>query len=134
MAAKKKTQKKIKLTFQPIASGAKELNCKLKTKKYEERDGREVLVTVSKIEGLPQYLTVKRGEVIEVTQAQCDKLEDLGFVETEEEYKERQKFVDNLENQHPDKLSFDQLKGLNGGELTMRDSQKTVYMDKLIRL
>lgn len=134
MAAKKKTQKKIQLTFQPIASGAKEMNCQLKTKKFEERDGRQVQVTAPLIEGLPQILTVKRGEIIEVTKAQCDKLEELGFVETEEEYKERQKFVDNLENQHPDKLSFAQLSGFNGGQLTMRDSQKTVYMDKLIRL
>jgi len=134
MAAKKKTQKKIKLTFQPIASGAKELNLFLKTKKYEERDGRNVQVTVPWIDGLPELLTVKRGEVIEVTKEQCDKLEEMGFVESEKEYKERQEFVDNLENQHPDKLSFEQLKGNNGGLLTMRDSQHSVYMDRLIRL
>ena len=86
------------------------------------------------IEGLPQILTVKKNEVIEVTPQQCDELEALGFVETQEEYNKRQEFVDNLDNQHPDKLSFEQMNGFNQGQLTMRDSQYKVYMDKLIRL
>lgn len=141
MAEKKKTQKKkktttknIKLTFMPIASGAKEVNFRLATKKMEERDGRNVQVNAPLIEGLPQILTVKKNEVIEVTPQQCDELEALGFVETQEEYKKRQEFVDNLDNQHPDKLSFEQMNGFNQGQLTMRDSQYKVYMDKLIRL
>lgn len=141
MAEKKKTQKKkktttkkIKLTFMPIASGAKEVNFRLVTKKMEERDGRNVQVNAPLIEGLPQILTVKKNEVIEVTPQQCDELEALGFVETQEEYNKRQEFVDNLDNQHPDKLSFEQMNGFNQGQLTMRDSQYKVYMDKLIRL
>lgn len=141
MAEKKKTQKKkktttkkIKLTFMPIASGAKEVSFRLVTKKMEERDGRNVQVNAPLIEGLPQILTVKKNEVIEVTPQQCDELEALGFVETQEEYKKRQEFVDNLDNQHPDKLSFEQMNGFNQGQLTMRDSQYKVYMDKLIRL
>lgn len=143
--AEKKTQRKttrkkstaaskIKLTFKPIASGAKELNLLLKTKKMEEKDGRNVQVTAPLIDGLPEILTVKKDEVIEVTKTQCDELEKLGFVETEEEYKARMDFVDNLSNQHPDKLSYDQMNGFNKGQLTMRDSQHTVYMDKLVRL
>lgn len=151
MATKKETQKKttakknttkktttksskIKLTFKPIASGAKEINLLLRTKKMEEKDGRQVQVTAPLIEGLPVTLTVKKDEIIEVTKQQCEQLEELGFVETEEQYQERLAFVDNLQNQHPDKLSFEQLSGLNGGQLTSRDSQYKVYMDRLIRL
>ena len=151
MATKKETQKKttakktttkktttkgskIKLTFKPIASGAKEINLLLRTKRMEEKDGRQVQVTAPLIEGLPVTLTVKKDEIIEVTKQQCEQLEELGFVETEEQYKERLAFVDNLQNQHPDKLSFEQLSGLNGGQLTSRDSQYKVYMDRLIRL
>lgn len=131
---KKSTAKKIKLTFKPIASGAKEMNLLLKTKKMEEKDGRNVQVTAPLIEGLPIILTVKKDEVIEVTKTQCDELEKLGFVETEEEYRARMDFVDNIDNQHPDKLSFEQMNGFNQGQLTLRDSQHTVYMDKLVRL
>lgn len=140
---KKKTQKKstkstksskIKLTFSPVASGAKEMNVLLRTRENEERDGRNVIVSAPLIKGLPEILTVHRDEVIEVTKTQCDELEKLGLVETEEEYKQRKAFVDNLKEQHPDKLSYAQMDGANGDLLTARDSQHKVYMDKLIRL
>ena len=141
MAEKKKTQKKsttkskkIQLTFHPVASGAKEMNIVLKTKEYEERDGRKMAITVPLIKGLPTMLTIAKDEVIEVTKAQCDELEKLGLVETEAEYKERKAFVDNLKTQHPDRLSYAQMDGANGDLLTLRDSQHKVYMDKLIRL
>ena len=148
MATKKETQKKttakkttakkknsaVKLTFKPIASGAKEINLLLKTKKMEEKDGRTVQITAPLIDGLPTILTVAKDEVIEVTKKQCEQLEELGFVETEKEYQERMDFVDNLQNQHPDKLSFEELSGISNGQLTARDSQFKVYMDRLIRL
>lgn len=146
MARKKTTQKKtttkkaskkdeeIKLTFRPIASGAKEINLLLKTKKMEEKDGRTVQVTAPLIEGLPVIFTVQRDEVVTVTPAQYAELEKLGLVETEEEYQKRKDFVDNLQDQHPEMLSYEQKSGINTGELTMRDSQHTVYMDRLIRL
>lgn len=129
----KKSSNKIQLTFRPLVGGAKAMNVILKTQKFEERDGRNVAVDVPLIEGLPEKLTVHRDEVIEVTKAQYDELMNLGLVETDEEYQERQDFVDNIESQHPDKLSFSQLEG-NGGFLTLRDSQHKIYMDKLIRL
>lgn len=145
MATRKTTQKRktttrktstakpeeVKLTYRPIASGAKELNFFLKEKKAE-KDGS--IVTVPMIEGLPEVLTIKQNEVITVTPAQCAALENLGFVETEAEYQKRKDFVDNLDEQHPDQLTFEQRLGLSGGQLTMKDSQYTVYMDKLIRL
>lgn len=146
MAEKKKTQKKskstkkstkpkkIQLTFSPIASGAKEINLQLRKKVNEERNGQNVIVSAPAIEGLPMMLTVHKDEIIEVTPEQCEALEAKGLVETKEEYEERKSFVDNLENQHPDKLSYNQIIGNDGGLLTMRDSQHKVYMDKLIRL
>ena len=78
---KKTSSKKIKLTFKPIASGAKELNLVLKTPTTEEKDGRTVQVTAPLIEGLPEILTVKKDEILEVTKKQCDELEQLGFVQ-----------------------------------------------------
>lgn len=132
---KKTTKKsdKIKLTFRPLVGGAKAMNIILKTQKIEERDGRRMAVDAPLIEGLPEKLNIRRDEVLEVTQAQYDELMKLGLIETDEEYQERQDFVENLESQHPDKLSFNQLEG-NGGFLTLRDSQHKIYMDKLIRL
>lgn len=144
MAGKKKTQKKIttkskkpktiQLTFCPVASGAKEMNIQLRTKITEEKDGRTVVVNAPLIKGLPQTLTIRKNEIIEVTEAQCEELERLGLVESEAEYKQRKQFVDNLKDQHPDRLSYAQITGNNEGLLTMRDSQHVVYMDKLIRL
>ena len=125
---------KIQLTFHPVVSGAKELSVVLRTKINEERDGRNVIVSAPLIEGLPEVLKVQKDEVLEVTKAQCEELEKLGLVESEEEYKERQAFVENLKTQHPDKLSYAQMDGANGDFLTLRDSQHKVYMDKLIRL
>lgn len=146
MAEKKKTQKKskstkkstkpkmVQLTFSPVASGAKEINLQLRTKQNENRNGANVIVSAPAIEGLPMILTVHKDEIIEVTEEQCAQLEEKGLVETKEEYEKRKSFVDNLENQHPDRLSYNQIVGNDSGLLTMRDSQHKVYMDKLIRL
>lgn len=144
MATKKKTTKKtttkkktepkmIQLTFSPVAGGAKEINLQLRTKKTEERNGSMVTVSAPAIEGLPMVFTVHRDEIIEVTPEQCAQLEAKGLVETKEEYEQRKAFVDNLQEQHPERLSYNQIIG-DEGLLTMRDSQHTVYLDKLIRL
>lgn len=133
-AKTKSKSTKVKLTFHPVAAGAKEMNVVLRTKKNEERNGRNVIVNAPLIDGLPEVLKVQRDEVIEVTQAQCDELEKLGLVESEAEYKERKAFVENLKTQHPDKLSYAQMDGATGDFLTLRDSQHKVYMDKLIRI
>lgn len=130
---KKSEPKMVQLTFSPVAGGAKELNLQLRTKKSEERNGSMVTVSAPAIEGLPMVFTVHKDEIIEVTETQCAQLEAKGLVETKEEYEQRKAFVDNLENQHPEKLSYNQIIN-DEGLLNMRDSQHTVYMDKLIRL
>jgi hypothetical protein len=129
-----KKPKMVQLTFSPVAAGTKELTLQLRTKKTENRNGTNVITNAPLIEGLPMLLTVRRDEVIEVTEAQCAELEARGLVETKEEYEQRKSFVDNLKNQHPEKLSYNQIAGNDDGLLTMRDSQHKVYMDKLIRL
>lgn len=133
--SKKSTKKdeKIKLTYRPIASAARVYICRLVKKEWQDRDGRRVEVTVPRIEGLPTLLEVKKDEVIEVTKVQLEQLEECGFVETQEEYEKRQKFVDNLDPQHPDTLTFDQLSGKGQKFMTVRDSLY-VYDDKLIRV
>lgn len=130
----KSTSSKIKLTFSPVASGAKEMRIPLKKKEFKEVNGRRVAVDVPLIDGLETTLIIRRDEVITVTKKQCDLLTEMGLVETEEEYKKRQAFVDNLKDQHPNKLSLAQMDGNTDGVLTMRDSQHKIYMDKLIRL
>ena len=128
-----KKDEKIRLTYQPIASAARVYVCRLVRKEWQDRDGRRVEVTVPRIEGLPTLLEVKKDEVIEVTQSQLEQLQECGFVETQEEYEARQKFVDNLDPQHPDTLTFDQLSGRGQKFMTVRDSIY-VYNDKLIRV
>lgn len=125
--------KKIKLTFQPVAAGTKVFNLRLTAPGVANINGKDVATTVPLIEGLPMKMSVKKGEVIEVTEAQYQALEEYGFVESEEEYKARIAFVDNLDPQHPDTLNFDQT-GSYQGLLTATDSQHKVYMDKLIRV
>lgn len=142
MAEKKKTQKKktttkksskIKLTYSPIGFGAEVMSFPLKTKEYQEIDGRRLAVSVPLIKGLPMDLTVQKGEVIEVTKAQYEELKELKLVETEEEYKARKQFIDNLENQHPQTYG-DLEKAENLGQLlNSSDSQRKIFNDKLIR-
>lgn len=148
MAAKKETKKtakkttkkttkkseKILLTYKPIVSSSKKFIGRLPKQEFQDINGRRVEVTVPKIEGLPIQLIVEKDEVIEVTPEQLQQLEDCGFVETEEEYKNRQKFVDNLDPQHPETLTFSQLANENNhGFMSARESNY-IYTDKLTRV
>ena len=143
MAEKKKTQKKkttpkktsskIKLTYSPIGFGAEVMTFPLKTREYQDIDGRRVAVSVPLIKGLPMQLVVHKGDIIEVTKSQYEELKALNLVETEEEYKERQKFIDNLSNQHPQTYN-DLEKAENLGQLlNSYDSQHKIFNDKLLR-
>lgn len=115
------SSKKIKLAFRPLITQPSALQMCLEAHEIQTVDGRESTVVVPKIKGLPATLIVKNGETIEVTKTQCDQLTELGFVETEEEAKKREEFVDNLGVQHPDKLNYGQLTGDASGMLTSRD-------------
>lgn len=129
----KKTEEKILLTFQPVVSSARKFIGRLQMKEYQEQDGRRVEAIVPRIEGLPMKLVVNKDEVIEVTPKQFEELQACGFVETDEEYEARQQFVDNLDPQHPDSLTFDQLDGKGRQFMTPQQSER-IYTDKLIRV
>ena len=142
MAEKKKTQKKkttskkpskIKLTYAPIGFGAEVMTFPLKTREYQEIDGRNVAVSVPLIKGLPMTLVMRKGEIIEVTKSQYEELKSLNLVETEEEYENRKNFIDNLSNQHPQTYN-DLEKAENLGQLlNSYDSQHKIFNDKLLR-
>lgn len=130
----KKTSKKIKLTFSPIMSAAVEYKMLLREKTIRNDYGREVASYAPAIEGLPLALSVKKGEVIEVTEPQFRALQEMGYVESDEEYKAREAFIDNLSAQHPETLTWEMILAEGSNFSTLVDSQDIVYNDKLIRI
>lgn len=130
----KKTSKKIKITFAPLMGAAVQYKALLREKTIKKDYGREVATYTPAIEGLPIDFIVKKGEIVEVTQDQFTALQERGHVETDEEYKKRQEFIDNLSAQHPDTLSWDLIIAEGANFATLTDSQKIIYNDKLIRV
>lgn len=131
---KSKKTSKVKITFAPIMGAAVQYKALLREKTIKKDYGREVASYVPAIEGLPIDFIVKKGEIVEVTQDQFKALQDRGHVETDEEYKARQDFIDNLSAQHPDTLSWDLIIAEGANFATLTDSQKIIYNDKLIRV
>lgn len=133
--SEKKTTKssKIKLTYSPLGFGAEMMSFPLKTREYQDIDGRRVAVSVPLIKGLPMNLTIRKGEVIEVTKAQYEELKSLKLVESEEEYENRRKFIDNLQNQHPQTYNDLEAAENLGQLLNSYDSQYKIFNDKLVR-
>lgn len=129
---KSKSVKKIKLTFAPVMGAGKEFTALLRKKTMKSVYGREEPVYSPAIDGLPMELTVRKGEVIEVTQEQLDELRNRGHVETEEEYKDRQHFIKSMNPQHPETLSWDMIISEGSNFSTLLDSQNIVYNDKLL--
>ena len=133
--SEKKTTKssKIKLTYSPLGFGAEMMSFPLKTREYQDIDGRRVAVSVPLIKGLPMTLTIRKGEVIEVTKAQYEELKAIKLVESEEEYENRKKFIDNLQNQHPQTYNDLEAAENLGQLLNSYDSQYRIFNDKLVR-
>lgn len=130
----KKASKKISLTFLPIMGAADQYTMLLREKTIKKVYGRETTAYAPAIEGLPMKLTVVKGEVIEVTQKQFDELQARGHVETDEEYKKRQAFIDNMSAQHPSTLTWEMIVAEGSNFATLRDSQDIIYNDKLVRV
>lgn len=128
------TKSKIKLTFTPILGAADQFTALLREKTIKNDYGREIASYTPAIEGLPMKLTVRKGEVIEVTEEQFKALQELGHAETDEEYKEREKFIQNLSAQHPDTLSWEMIVAEGSNFATLRQSQFIIYNDKLVRV
>lgn len=130
----KKSEKKVKLTFSPIMGAANQFTALLREKTIKEDYGREIASYSPAIDGLPMKLVVQKGEIIEVTEKQFEELQSMGFVETNEEYKARQDFIQNLSAQHPETLTWEMIVAEGSNFATLRDSQKIIYNDKLIRV
>lgn len=130
----KKSEKKVKLTFSPIMGAANQFTALLREKTIKEDYGREIASYSPAIDGLPMKLVVQKGEIIEVTEKQFEELQLMGFVETNEEYKARQDFIQNLSAQHPETLTWEMIVAEGSNFATLRDSQKIIYNDKLIRV
>lgn len=131
--SKSKSKKMVALTFLPILGAADQYTALLRNKTIKKDYGREVAAYAPAIEGLPIKLTVRKGEIIEVTEDQYKELQAMGHVETDEEYKKRQAFIDNLSAQHPETLTWDMIVAEGANFATLRDSQDIIYNDKLIK-
>ena len=129
----KSEPKMIDLTFLPILGAADQYTALLRAKTIKKDYGREVAAYVPAIEGLPMKITVKKGEVLSVTEVQYKELQKRGHVETDEEYKKRQDFINGLSAQHPETLTWEMIVAEGANFATLRDSQDIIYNDKLIR-
>lgn len=132
--ASTKKEKTISLTFAPILGAADQFTALLREKKIKDVYGEEVASYTPAIEGLPMKLTVRKGEVIEVTPAQFEALQRLGHAETDEEYKQREAFIERLSNQHPEKLTWEMIVAEGSNFATLYESQMIIYNDKLVRV
>lgn len=121
----------IKLTFRPIFSAATNFTAYLQEKAVRVHNGSEMIVDVPIVEGLPGTLTVKAGEIITVTQAQLDKLTELGFIESDEQVADRKAIEKGLAPQHPERLSYDIMASNRDFNIKPRELEK-IYTDKLI--
>ena len=123
----KKKSDKIKLTYKPLGFNATKMTFALKKKNLEGRN--EPL-----IEGLPMKLTVAVGEVIEVTPEQLEALRYEKCVESEEEYKMRKDFIENMKNQYPQTFSDVEAAEAKKQLISASESQRMIYNDRLIQV
>lgn len=132
--SKKTEPKMVNLTFAPILSAADQFSALLRQKIVTESYGTEIVNYAPKIEGLPMILTVRKNEIYPVTEEQFAQLQDLGLAETDEEYKAREKFIDELSEQHPRKLTWEMILAEGSNFATLYQSQFVIYNDKLLRV
>lgn len=132
--SKPKKSKTVKLTFAPIMGAAIQYKALLREKVIKKAYGKEVITYQPAIEGLPVDFVVKKGEIVEVTEEQYLQLQERGHVESDEEYKKRQEFIDNLDSQHPETLTWDMIIAEGSNFATLLDSQHIIYNDKLVKV
>ena len=131
---KKTTSKKpkdVKITFKPLFSAANNYTAYLQKRAQIVDNGNEIIVDKPMIEGLPGVFTIKAGEIKTITQEQCDKLIELGFVETEEEREYRKSIEQGLAPQHPLRLDYDVMATNKDFNIKPRELEK-IYTDKLM--
>lgn len=90
--AKKTSNQLIKITFDPKLSEATESKTVLLRTTENQVVGNSVKrVFHPLIEGLPTELTIKKGEIREVTLEQFKQLYELGLIDTPEDIEQRKK-------------------------------------------
>ena len=75
----------VNITFNPLYSAAQQKTVFLKKEKLIDDNGTEKHITVPSVEGLPMVFTIRKGDVVTITEDQYNELNKLGFVETQQE-------------------------------------------------
>lgn len=127
--SKPKAPETVKLTYNPVFSASMSFTAYLAEPAERIISGRSVVTTRPMIEGLPETLTVQRGEIIEVTKDQYKALLALGFVESEADRERRITLEGNIPEQFPQRLSYDQMKSTSQNVGTPEIME--LYRDKL---
>lgn len=125
---KKTTSKKITITYNPIGFNAQSTIYFPLYKKNEKG------INVPLIKGIPMNFTFKKGQTMEITQKQYEELVAEGCVESDEEYKKRQAFINSMKDQYPKTYSALEVAEARGDLISAHESQRIIYNDKLIRV
>lgn len=131
MAAKKTTakegktknkDKKIQITFNPQFSVAESKTVLLREVDTVVNGNHIRKKYVPAIDGLPTELTIKKGEIVEVTHEQFKALYEMGYIDTPEDIKERRKARNAVNTQA----------GVNPREYKMSASLAHLYDDNFV--
>ena len=87
----KKKAKKLQITYEPRFSAAQKKTIILREPVQVAVGNTFKTEYKSKIEGLPPVLTLEKGEKMEVTLDQFKALYELGYIDTPEDIKERER-------------------------------------------
>lgn len=129
MAARKTTakeeknkNKKIQITFNPQFSVAESKTILLREVDTVVSGNHVRKKYVPAIDGLPTELTIKKGEIYEVTHEQFKALYEMGYIDTPEDIKERKKARNAINTQA----------GVNPREYKMSASLAHLYDDNFV--
>lgn len=97
--AAKKDNRKVRITYNPKFSASTQKTVLLR-KKTKNIVGDDVETQfIPRIEGLPMKFTIAKGDIVEVTMDQLKALYDLGEFEFPEQFRERERKIQEVSNQ-----------------------------------
>lgn len=117
-----KKDKKIQITFNPQFSAAESKTILLSETDTVVNGNHVRRKQVPAIEGLPTVLTIKKGEIYEVTHEQFKILYEMGYIDTPEDIAERKKARNAINTQV----------GVNPREYKMSNSLAHLYDDNFV--
>lgn len=118
----KSKAKKIQITFNPQFSVAESKTILLREVETVVNGNHIRKKHVPAIDGLPTELTIKKGEIYEVTHEQFKALYEMGYIDTPEDIKERRKARNAINTQV----------GVNPREYKMSGSLAHLYDDNFV--